>query len=303
MKNLNNLTIIIVTYMTNKKILLDCLKSINKKVKIIIVENSSRLDGKKFFLKNFTNIDIKCTGANLGYGKGNNFGLNFVKTDYVLILNPDIICGKELFSNIKKILDKINDFSIVGCQYLYDKTFMPAGYFNYSKNKKFKKQFFTHKQKMLTKVDWVTGCSMLINLKKFDTKKIFDENYFLFFEEFDLCKTILKNSGIIYTARDLRVHHLGFKGSIGSNKFLKESALKLRDWHFMWSTFYFYKKNFNFFYALFKVFGKLLRSILKIFYFTFFYNQKKRDKYLFRFLGIVAALFGKKSSYRGIKFH
>ena len=77
MKNLNNLTIIIVTYMTNKKILLDCLKSINKKVKIIIVENSSRLDSEKFFLKNFTNIDIKCTGSNLGYGKGNNFGLNF----------------------------------------------------------------------------------------------------------------------------------------------------------------------------------------------------------------------------------
>ena len=303
MKNLSNLTVIIVTYLTNKKILLDCLKSIDKKVKIIIVENSTRLNGEKFFLKNFANIDIKHTGSNLGYGKGNNFGLDCVKTDFALILNPDIICSKELFFNIKKILDKINDFSIIGCQYLYNKTFMPAGYFNYSKNKKFKEKFFTHKQQVLTKVDWVTGCSMLINLKKFNTKKIFDENYFLFFEEFDLCKTILKNNGTIYTAQDLRVHHLGFKGSIGSNNYLKESALKLRDWHLMWSTFYFYKKNFNFFYALFKVFGKLLRSILKLVYFTLFYSQKKRDKYLFRFLGIMAALIGKKSNYRGTKFH
>ena len=303
MNSLNNLTVIIVTYLTDKKILLNCLKSIDKKIKVIIIENSSKFSDKRFFLKKFPNVKIKYTGSNLGYGKGNNFGINLVRTDFVLILNPDIICDKKLFSNIGKILNKTNSFSIIGCQYLYDKTFMPAGYFDYKKNKKYKENFFSNKQKTLVKVDWVTGCSMLINLKKFNNKNLFDENYFLFFEEFDLCKTILRNKGTIYTASDLKVQHLGFKGSIGSNKHLKESALKLRDWHLMWSTFYFYRKNFNFFYALFKTLGKLQRSILKLIYFSIFYNKEKRNKYLFRFLGIATSMIGKKSNYRGIQFH
>ena len=300
---LNNLTIVIVTYLTDRNILLDCLKSINKNIKVIIIENSNSFDGKKYLLNKFPNIDIQCSGSNLGYGAGNNFGLNLIKTDYALILNPDIVCDKKIFANIQKNLHSFDDFSIIGCQYLYDKIFIPAGFFNKKENENYKKKFFTHKQARLTKVDWVTGCSMLINLKKFDNKKIFDENYFLFFEEFDLCKSILRNNGKIYSANDLKVHHLGFKGSFGSNDRLKESASKLRDWHYMWSTFYFYRKNFNYFYALFIISDKFLKSFVKLVYFTIFYNRQNKNKYLYRFLGIITAVLGQKSNYRGGKFY
>ena len=46
MKKINNLTVIIVTYLTDKKILLNCLKSIDKKIKVIIVENSKKFTNK-----------------------------------------------------------------------------------------------------------------------------------------------------------------------------------------------------------------------------------------------------------------
>ena len=75
MNNIKNITIIIVTYLTNKKILLNCLNSIDKKMNVIIVENSSRFREEKFFLKKFKNLKIFCTGKNLGYGKGNNYGI------------------------------------------------------------------------------------------------------------------------------------------------------------------------------------------------------------------------------------
>ena len=74
MKKMNNLTVVIVTYLTEKKILLNCLQSIDKKTKVIIVENSKSFKHKIYFLKIFPNIEIVCTGLNLGYGKGNNFG-------------------------------------------------------------------------------------------------------------------------------------------------------------------------------------------------------------------------------------
>ena len=298
MKNLSNITVVIVTYFTKRDILLNCLKSIDKKIKIIVVENSKRFIDEKYFLKKFSNLKILCTGSNLGYGAGNNFGLLKIKTQYALILNPDIECDINLFKNINKLLTKQINFSIVGCQYLYDKIFMPAGFFNVKKNKIFHQNFLKKKTKSLIKVDWVTGCSMLINLKKFKDKKIFDTSFFLFFEEFDLCKSVSSKGGFVYSSNELLVNHLHSKGSIGSSRNLKTVAIKVRNWHWMWSLFYFYKKNYNYPYAFYKTFGKLLKSFFKSIYFIITLDNDNKNKYLYKFLGLFSAIVGKKSNFR-----
>ena len=303
MKKKTNLTIVIVTYLTNKKILFNCIKSIDKKFKVIIVENSPKFKDKKFFSKKFSNIEIICTGLNLGYGKGNNFGLEKVKTDYALIRNPDIVCKEGFFDKIIKIINKNKSFSIIGCQYSNKTAYLPAGFFDKKKHQIFQKNFFKKNKKGLTKVDWVTGCSMLINLNKFKNKSIFDKKYFLYFEEFDLCKSIINKGGSIYSSNDLKVYHLGFKGSFGASSKLKSEANKLRDWHWMWSYFYFYKKNYNYLYALYKVLGKFFKSFLKAIFYALFFNKLNRDKYLFRFLGLLFSIIGIKSSYRGHRFY
>ena len=130
MKKINNLTVVIVTYLTDKNILLNCIRSIDKEVKILIVENSKKFLHKSYFIKKFSNIEVVCTGLNLGYGKGNNFGLDRVKTDYALILNPDIVCEVNFFKKITKFIKKSNKFSIIGCQYSNDTAYLPAGFFD-----------------------------------------------------------------------------------------------------------------------------------------------------------------------------
>ena len=110
MKNLENLTVIIVTYLTQKKMLADCLKSISKDVKIKIIENSSNFEFKDEIINDFSNVEILCTGENLGYGNGNNYGLKITKTDYALILNPDLICDENFFSNLDQIIQKYRYF-------------------------------------------------------------------------------------------------------------------------------------------------------------------------------------------------
>ena len=302
MKKINNLTVVIVTYLTNKRILLKCVRSIDKKIKVIIVENSKKFIHEKYFLKKFSNLEVVCTGLNLGYGKGNNFGLDRVKTDYALILNPDIICKSDFFKKIKKFTKKNNKFSIIGCQYSNKTKYLPAGFFDKKKHSIFQKNFLKKNNKLI-KVDWVTGCSMLINLKKFKNKEIFDRNYFLYFEEFDLCKSTNEKGGHVYSSSDLKVYHLGFKGSLGSNNLLKNEANKLRDWHWMWSYFYFYKKNYNYLYALIKISGKFFNSFFKAIFYTLVFNKSDRDKYLFRFLGLLFSILGLKSSYRGGQFY
>ena len=190
------------------------------------------------------------------------------------------------------------DFSIIGCQYLYDKIFMPAGFFDSKKNKEFKENFINNKIEKLTKVDWVTGCAMLLNLKKFNNKKIFDENFFLYFEEFDICKSLKNKDEKVYSSKKLKIHHLGFKSSFDENSNQKKTVNHLKEWHWMWSTFYFYKKNFNYFYALNKIKGKLITAFLKIIFYSLIFNQKEKERYKYRFLGMYNSILNRPSSFR-----
>ena len=92
---------------------------------IKLVENSKNFEFENEILSNFDNVEIICTGENLGYGKGNNFGLKSTRTDYALILNPDLTCDNKFFSNIINVLESARDFTIIGCQYQKDKIFLP----------------------------------------------------------------------------------------------------------------------------------------------------------------------------------
>ena len=300
MKNLRDLTVIIVTFHTPENIVLGCLRSINNdEVRVLIIENSSTFTHEQKIKSEFSNVKIICTGKNLGYGKGNNFGIQHTESDYALILNPDVICDKDFFSNISKVINEAKDFSIIGCQYLSDKIFMPAGFFDRKKNEKFIEEFKNNNVKDLTKVEWVTGCSMLINLKKFDNKEIFDKNFFLYFEEFDLCKSLIDKNQNIYTTSKLKINHLGFKSSLNDNDLENSRTINLKDWHYMWSSFYFYRKNFGYFYALKKLLGKFFKSFFKMILYSITFKKNQKNKYLFRFLGLLNAILGKSSNFRG----
>ena len=298
MYNLSNLTIVIVTFLTSRKTLNDCLNSIDKSIKVIVVENSVKFSDRQFFLNKFKNLKIYCSGKNLGYGGGNNFGLEKVKTDFALILNPDTILDKYFFKNLKPLLNN-KSFSIIGCELLYDKNYMTGGFFDENHNQEFKNNFFKIKRTNLTKVDWVTGSSMLLNLKRIKTKKIFDENFFLYFEEFDFCQSLKKRDCLVYLCKSLKISHLGFKSSYSKKNNFKKEAVKLRNWHWMWSQFYYYKKNYGFINAFQRSVGKLFKSLFKTFIYLLIFDHENMNKYLYRSLGLIASIFGFKSSYRG----
>ena len=97
--SLSELTVIVVTFKTDITLLKNCLNSIDSRVKVILVENSNSFENKNEIESQYKNVKIVCSGSNLGYGSGNNFGLNETKTRYALILNPDVICKENYFKN------------------------------------------------------------------------------------------------------------------------------------------------------------------------------------------------------------
>ena len=175
---------------------------------------------------------------------------------------------------------------------------MPAGFFNEGKNKEFMDKFKSDKIANFEKVEWVTGCSMLINLKKFNNKEIFDKNFFLYFEELDLCKSVIDRGGNVFTSKDLKIHHLGFQSSLGKNLENEKRANRIREWHWVWSSFYFYKKNYGYMNALLKMSGKFIKSFFKLIYFSLTFQKQKKEKYAYRFLGIFNSMIGNPSSFR-----
>ena len=129
-KFLSELTVVILTYKTNRDILINCLNSIDKRVNIMIVENSNNFENKDELLNKFTNLSILCTGNNLGFGKGNNFGFKKIKTRFALALSPDTVCDKEFFENLNIYLESNLDFNIMGVNF-YKEDIIKTGHSSY----------------------------------------------------------------------------------------------------------------------------------------------------------------------------
>ena len=295
MFSVNDLTVLIVTFKTNHEILEDCIKSIDGKAKILIVENSKDDQFKKKYEEKFSNIDVVLSGKNLGYGGGNNYGLNLIKTNYALICNPDVILESDFFSCVDEYIKKNLDIDMIGPSYRDTGT---ASFGHFNDFDKSQKDFDLKKKYALTTAHWIVGCTMLVNLKKFKNRSLFDENFFLYFEEFDLCRQILKRGGKIYASGKLYVKHLGHKGSAATDPDYSIETEMFRNWHWMWSSFYYYEKNYSYLYAVRSMYGKFFRSMFKMIIFSIFFNKKKHTMYYARFSGIFNRFIGKKSWYR-----
>ena len=108
-----DLTIIITTFKSENKIK-ECLRSIDSKINIILIENSSSIEFKKDIESNFSNVTCELTNDNLGYSKANNIGLKKVKTKYALILNPDTLLSSNTLSLFFEFTKMSEDFTILG---------------------------------------------------------------------------------------------------------------------------------------------------------------------------------------------
>tara|TARA_B100000282_G_C31305624_1_gene297616 strand:- start:30 stop:458 length:429 start_codon:yes stop_codon:yes gene_type:complete len=107
-----NLTVIIVSFMS-ENVIHDCISSIPKDIKIVIVDNSNNKSFKNDIEKKYSNVRCILSENNIGMGAGNNFGLSEIDTDYGFILNPDVILRKDTIDEIIIASKRIDVFSII----------------------------------------------------------------------------------------------------------------------------------------------------------------------------------------------
>ena len=277
MMSIKDITIVITSFKSENKIK-ECLNSIDKHCQIINVENSNNQDYKRQIENEFKNVKCILTGENLGYGKANNIGLKEVKTKYALILNPDTKLYPETLNNFISLANEIKDFAIIGPGIVEGDDLHKT----------------TIKQ-VIRETNTVKGFAMLMNLSQFEDIGFFDENIFFFLEEIDLCKRLKKKNKIIYYSPNTKVYHEGGKSHDNSYNYEMELS---RNWHWMWSTFYYNKKHNGHLIALLIILPKLFTATFKFFIYSIIRNKEKKEIYKQRCLGLINSISGKTSWYR-----
>ncbi len=290
-----NLSIVIVT-LKSEGVIFKCLDSLSANIPIFIIENSNNFEFKNNVEKKYNNVQCILTEKNLGMGSGNNIGIRHVKTDYVLVLNPDVILQPDTLEELMLSSQKINDFAILSPVSINNE------YPNYRLNKNSK---LNEINTLPFKVHSVDGYAMLFNKKIINgmlknefnnkNKNYFDENIFMYLENDDLCKRVKKYNGDIFITPKAKIKHLGAKAV--NEKYRGEVELS-RNWHWIWSKFYYNKKHYGFIDALIKGLPQFLLSMLKFIFFKIIQNENKKKIYFNRASGFFNALIGKPSWYR-----
>ena len=269
-----NITFVIVCFRSSS-VIEKCLESISSGCKVIIVENSNDVFIKNNLEKKFSNVQVLISGDNIGYGRANNLGISMVKTKYVFILNPDTYLEKNTLKELSYVTNVLNDnFSILSPEIFNNKLL----------------KLDNNETKDFIEVDFVKGFAMLLNLSKINFDKVFDENFFLFLEEIDLCKRVKDIGGKIYIACKAKVHHYSKKSS--GDEFHIELC---RNWHWMWSLYYYNLKHFGLLVAYKITLYKFTSSLIKILMAMLLFKKKKYLIYKYRLLGLINAYRGKNS--------
>ena len=281
-----NLSVIIVSYKSDH-VIENCINSIDGEIEIIVIDNSNNDQFKKKIETKYKNVKCILSKKNLGMGGGNNLGIENVNKDFALILNPDVALENNSINEIFIASKEIDNFGIlapISIKDEYPNYILKKGH-NFDPEKPFK-------------VKSVDGYAMLLNLKqlkKIDDFNFFDENFFLYLENEDLCKRLTEKNEEIYIIPKSKISHLG--GKAVDPKY-KDQIEYLRNWHWMWSKFYFNKKHYGYLVAFFKVFRNLISAKLKFFYYLITLNTFKRKIYQMRLLGLISSMIGKNSNYR-----
>lgn len=284
-------TVILVNYNTvnllNKAITHIEQASRTVNTKIIVIDNNST-DGSKLWLKqNESRFLAIYNEKNIGFGRANNIALNYIEGEYLLLVNTDAFIAENSIKESIKFLEKTPECGIVGINIVSGDGSPQASARN----------FITPINLFLTRTgiikyfpsyaidpspsslyisrecDWITGCFLMIRKSLVEKIGLFDERFFLYCEELDLCKRAKAAGNKIYHITTANVIHLGGESSKNDIK-ISDSPKQISELQIESEILYF-RKHYG--YA-----GLFLHSILSIVgdFLLILYSSFKRRSYL-----------------------
>jgi len=225
----NALSIILVYYNTPVEII-DCIKSIPEAAEdlsyeIIIVNNNSPKP-LPANLKRSKRLSIIENDNNYGYGRAINQAVKIAKGEFLLVLNPDTICTKDSIKSMVERIKQDRKIGVLGPQQidkkekiihsigsmpkLPDALFALSFIDNIWPQNPYSKKFWARDvdRNKEQETETVGGACMLFRKKIFEKIEGFDERFFMYFEEADICLRIKKLGYKILYYPQAKIRHL-----------------------------------------------------------------------------------------------
>jgi GT2 family glycosyltransferase len=225
--------IVIVNYKSTDY-LLKCLKSVYDSIKDIpvrvFVQDNDSKNGVDRITIAFPNVNLTKNTFNMGYSEAANKGIRQGTAPYILLLNPDTIIKDGFFESPLQYIENNPDIGIVGPKILntdgslqgsaraFPKPWMAVFGRNSFLTKWFPNNWISRKSILSSgsdgvtpmSVDWLSGACMLIKRMAVDEVGLLDEQFFMYWEDVDLCKRMWDNGWkVAYFPKTSIVHHVG----------------------------------------------------------------------------------------------
>lgn len=234
----------------------ECIISLQKitydNYQIIVVDNGSDVEDFNRLKNNFPNVKVLRSDVNLGFTGGNNLGIKNSleeKTDFILLLNNDTIVEPNFIQPLLNIFEKNPNVGISAPQINYfdepKKIWSDGGYISKIRASGFaySDKFEENSNTNYVQKQFVSGCCMLIKREVFEKIGLFDDNFFLYLEDVDLCVRTVKSGYSIYVSHKSKIYH-----KVSNSTIKKYTALPL--YYVTRNRLYFIKKNYHSFILL-----------------------------------------------------
>jgi hypothetical protein len=242
------LSVILVNY--NDRAHLDnCLSSVEENsqgidFEIIIVDNNSTDGSQEFILKNFPRVRLLLNSENFGFSKANNQAIKQSRGEFILFLNTDTVIYPGALRLLLQELKSNPKFGAIGPA-LFPKKNAYQVSFGGSVNffsQVFQKYFFNGYYRLILRISqrqrevaWLSAACLLVRRQALEEVGFFDENFFIYFEDIDLCVRIKKRGWKLIYLPTARVFHAG--GITTATKKLQSR------YEYRRSQLYFYQKH------------------------------------------------------------
>ena len=231
---MTDLSIIIVTYKGWRR-LDSCLAEISSyqnktfSKEIIVVDNTPDENEISFIKEKYPFFTYIHNTVNGGYGYGVNRGAEISRGEFLLVLNPDTVATEKAVDALLAVPLQNTRFNVVSCRQVNEKgnESTVAGSFPEFRNLTgfmrtiFRKSEFASEGNYIFP-DWVSGSVMLFRKDDFNKLKGFDEDFWMYFEDVDICRRIVNSGGTVAIAKNILIEH-NHGGSSRTN--LKTAAL------------------------------------------------------------------------------
>ena len=252
---------IIIPHYNGKELLYNCINSIYQNIdiknfEIIVVDNGSTDDSVHNIKQLFSEVVIISNQNNVGYSGGCNIGAQSAQGKYLLFLNNDTEHSKGWIEKLVNFLDSHPDTFAVQPKILNIKNreyfdyaggsggFLDHYGFPYVKGRIFNTlEKDTGQYDKASEIFWSSGAAMMVRGDIFNQLNGFDEVYFAYMEEIDLCWRAQSLQYKIWSVPDALIYHYG-KQTIKQNT-IKSHYLNHRN-----SWILFFKNSFTFYYGL-----------------------------------------------------